>query len=240
MYLQQFRTAMVPGAEYMFLGQRAGHFRRGNYATRIVRPAADGRYPARAGRSARATAPVLIDASGPFPGTIVPLWPPAVPGQPFEPRAGRGIPRLAGKNGSGRCPSCQHTTLLRQDGNLISHKVRGQHCTGSGEKAADPVPLASWLPLRPGLTPHGLRHGHQTWLDDLGIRYVLQSERMGHEVPGMRSVYSHVTPRMRAELRDGLQALWEASLYERAALSKESACDLLNALLARPASGALG
>jgi len=30
----------------------------------------------------------------------------------------------------------------------------------------------------PGLTPHGLRHGHQTWLDDLGVRYVLQSERM--------------------------------------------------------------
>ncbi len=65
----------------------------------------------------------------------------------------------------------------------------------------------SWLPLRRGLTPHGLRHGHQTWLDDLGVRYVLQSERMGHEVPGMRGVYSHVTPRMRAELRDGLQEL---------------------------------
>ena len=46
--------------------------------------------------------------------------------------------------------------------------------------------VASWLPLKPGLTVHGLRHGHQTWLDDLGVRCVLQSERMGHEVPGMR------------------------------------------------------
>jgi hypothetical protein len=30
---------------------------------------------------------------------------------------------------------------------------------------------------------------------------------MGHEAPGMRGVYSYITPRMRAELRDGLQEL---------------------------------
>lgn len=125
---------------------------------------------------------------------------------------------------------------LRQDGNLISHKARGQHCTGSGEKPADPVPLASWLPLRPGLTPHGLRHGHQTWLDDLGIRYVLQSERMGHEVPGMRGVYSHVTSRMRADLTDGLQNVWETSLRERVRLARRSAVSVLDVLLAPPSN----
>jgi integrase len=92
--------------------------------------------------------------------------------------------------------------------------------------------LASWLPLRPGLSPHGLRHGHQTWLDDLGIRYVLQSERMGHEVPGMRGVYSHITPRMRAELRDGLQELWETSLEERARLTERSAVAMLDSIMA--------
>ena len=31
------------------------------------------------------------------------------------------------------------------------------------------------------------------------------SERMGHEVPGMRGVYSHITPGMRAELKARLQ-----------------------------------
>jgi integrase len=88
--------------------------------------------------------------------------------------------------------------------------------------------------LRPGLSPHGLRHGHQTWLDDLGIRYVLQSERMGHEVPGMRGVYTHITPRMRAELRDGLQQLWEISLHERARLGERSAVVILdNTLVSR-------
>jgi hypothetical protein len=72
------------------------------------------------------------------------------------------------------------------------------------------VPVASWLALRTGLTPHGLRHGHQTWLDDMGVRYVLQSERMGHEVPGMRGVYSHITPGMRAELKAGCRTCGRA------------------------------
>jgi integrase len=221
-----------PGAEYVFLGQRGGHFRRGNYATRIVRPAADGWYPARAGRLSRATAPVLVDASVAFPGAVVPPWPSAIPGEPFTPPAGRGIPRLAGKEGSGRCPVCQHSVLLRQDGSVGRHKTGGDPCPGSGEGPGDPVPVASWLPLRPGLTPHGLRHGHQTWLDELGIRYVLQSERMGHEVPGMRGVYSHVTPAMRADLRNGLQDLWEASLRQRARIAGRSAVGALDQLLA--------
>jgi hypothetical protein len=124
-------------------------------------------------------------------------------------------PALAGKDGSGRCPACNRTIQLRQDGRLITHKLDAERCAGSGTQPNDLPSLASWLPLCPSLTPHGLRHGHQTWLDDLSIRYVLQSERMGHEVPGMRGVYTHITPRMRGELRDGLQELWTASLHER-------------------------
>ena len=115
---------------------------------------------------------------------------------------------------------------------LIRHKVGADRCPGSEGLPGEPISLASWLPLRPGLTPHGLRHGHQTWLDDLGVRYVLQSERMGHEVPGMRGVYSHITPRMRAELRDGLQGLWEASLQKRALLSRRSTVSILDSVLA--------
>ncbi|HYK30339.1 MAG TPA: hypothetical protein VEV63_00200, partial [Streptosporangiaceae bacterium] len=88
-----------------------------------------------------------------------------------------------------------------------------------------------WLPLKPDLTLHGLRHGHQTWLDDLGIRYVLQAERMGHEVPGMRGIYSHVTPGMRKELTDGLQETWQASLKDRARLASRSAVPVLDELL---------
>ena len=96
---------------------------------------------------------------------------------------------------------------------------------------AGPVPVASWLPLRSGLTPHGLRHGHQTGLDDLGIRYVLQAERPGHELPGMRGIYSYVTDGMRAELQGGLQEFWESSLSQRASLVPQSAVAVLDDLL---------
>jgi hypothetical protein len=131
-----------------------------------------------------------------------------------------------------RCPACGRTIQLRRDGGIGSHKVKGAQCGGTGEQPAGPVPVASWLPLRTGLTPHGLRHGHQTWMDDMAVRYVLQSERMGHEVPGMRGVYSHITPGMRAELRAGLQELWEASLLERSRLAPRSAVAVLDGLLA--------
>ena len=220
------------GSEYAFLIRGNGHFRRPNYAARVVRPAADGWYPGRRGRHARDPWPVLVEMSGAWPGRALPPWPPAQPGVPYAPPAGRGIPRLAGKEGSGRCPACNRTVLLRRDGLVISHKTGSVRCPGSVQEPAEPVPVASWLPLRPGLTPHGLRHGHETWLDDLGVRYVLQSARMGHEVPGMRGVYSHITPGMREDLTAGLQRLWEASLHERARISARSLVPVLDALLA--------
>jgi len=153
-------------------------------------------------------------------------------GEPYAPPTGRGIPRLAGKEGSGRCPACRLTIQLRRNGAIISHKAKGAQCGGTGERPAELVPVASWLPLRTGLTPHGLRHGYQTWLDDMGVRYVLQSEGMGHEVPGMRGVYSHITPRMRAELNAGLQELWVRSLHERSRIVSRSAVAVLDGLLA--------
>ena len=86
--------------------------------------------------------------------------------------------------------------------------------------------------MLPGLTPHGLRHGHQTWMDEDRIADVLKSERMGHEVPGMRGVYSHVSEAMRAELQAALQERWAASLRERARLASRSIVPVLDALLA--------
>jgi integrase len=220
------------GGEYVFLGPRRAHFRRSNYTTRVVRPAADGWYPERKGPHPRPAAPVLVDMSAPWPGVPLSPWPPAVPGEPYAPPIGRGIPRLAGKDGSGRCPACGLTIQLRRDGTVVRHKRKGTQCEGTGESPAEPVPVASWLALRTGLTAHGLRHGHQTWLDEIGVRYVLQSERMGHEVPGMRGVYSHITPGMRAGLRAGLQELWERSLHERSRLATRSAVAVLDEFLA--------
>src|SRR5262245_40637014 len=174
--------------------------------------------------------------TNPWPGTPLPPWPPAAAVQDYMPPAGRGVARLVQREGFGRCPSCQRSIELRSNGTLINHKSKTELCVGSQKAPASLPALASWLPLKPDLTLHGLRHGHQTWLDDLGIRYVLQAERMGHEVPGMRGVYSHVTPGMRKELTDGLQEIWEASLKDRARLASRSAVPVLDELLAEAGS----
>ncbi|MGK5558661.1 hypothetical protein ACSNOI_44370 [Actinomadura kijaniata] len=220
------------GRSYVFLGAQGGHFRRSNYSERVFRPAADGWYPARDGKAARLSMPVLVDTSASWPGQPVPPWPAAVPGEPFHPPTGRGFTRwISGDDGRGRCSHCRRTQLLRADGGLVAHKLGGQRCPGSGEPPAEDVPLACWLPLIPDLTPHGLRHGHEPWMDDAGISHSLQDERMGHESPGMRSVYSHPTPLMRARLRDALQGYWEEALRQRARLSARSGVPILDALL---------
>ncbi len=118
------------------------------------------------------------------------------------------------------------------DGALVSHKVAGGQCEGSGQPPAEDAALTSWLPVLARLTPHGLRHGHQTWMEEAGISGLLRSERMGHEVPGMRGVYGHVSPAMRADLTAMLQERWKTSLRERVRLSARSIVPALDALLA--------
>jgi hypothetical protein len=75
-------------------------------------------------------------------------------------------------------------------------------------------------------------------MDEDQIADVLKSERLGHDEPGMRGVYGPVSPAMRRELIAALQARWEESLRQRAALSPVSAVSLLSRLLpsVQPAS----
>lgn len=94
------------------------------------------------------------------------------------------------------------------------------------------TPLASWLPIRPGLTPHGMRHGHATWMEEDRIAPILQSERLGHRVPGMRGVYTKVSDGMRSELVDALQKRWEHALRSRFELWPTSPVPALDALMA--------
>jgi hypothetical protein len=41
-----------------------------------------------------------------------------------------------------------------------------------------------------------------------GIPEILAEQRLGHDVPGMRGLYTHVSPRMRDDLIAALQARW--------------------------------
>jgi hypothetical protein len=65
-----------------------------------------------------------------------------------------------------------------------------------------------------------------------GIPEILAEQRLGHQVPGMRGLYAHASQRMRDELTAALQARWEESLRERAALDPHSPVPLLDNLLA--------
>ena len=53
-----------------------------------------------------------------------------------------------------------------------------------------------------GTHPHGFRHSHKTWMVEDRIPEILAETRLGHEVPGMRGLYSHVSDQMRQELKD--------------------------------------
>ena len=213
---------------YVFLGPDGGHHRRSNFARRVFRPACDGRHPPANGTGGRL---VVVDAAA-WPGIPVASWPPAVPGKPFVPPSGRGSPRLISTENSARCQACGYAVRLRLDGRTIAHKNAAGDCPGSGEQPASDAPLACWLPVKDGLTPHGLRHSHKTWMAEDGIPEILAEQRLGHQVPGMRGLYTHASQRMRDELTADLLARWEESLRERAAIDPHSTVPLLDTLLA--------
>ncbi len=146
------------------------------------------------------------------------------------------MPKLVNTGATGRCPDCGRSLARRADGLIITHskslKSGRERCPGSLTPPAEDPALCAWLPVKPGLTPHGLRHSHKTWMVEDGTPEILAELRLGHEVPGMRGLYSHVSQRMRDELKQSLQARWETSLKERALITPTSAVPALDKLLA--------
>jgi hypothetical protein len=65
-----------------------------------------------------------------------------------------------------------------------------------------------WSPILPGAVFHGLRHLRKTLLDETGLPDVIMHERMGHHMPGIGVIYSHVTDTMRRQLIDELETQW--------------------------------
>ncbi|MGQ4513614.1 hypothetical protein [Streptomyces sp. DW26H14] len=69
----------------------------------------------------------------------------------------------------------------------------------------------AWEPIMPGLTMRALRHTHDTYQDEIGVRPALAFEQAGHKRPGIKGVYQHPTPSMRQERLDGLEEIfWRA------------------------------
>lgn len=92
---------------------------------------------------------------------------------------------------------------------------------------------ACWVPIAPGLTPHGLRHSHRTMMEGFGTPAVLADERMGHTDGSVQRRYTHITAEMRSRLAAELTDCWESALDARLALSSGSPVAVLDELLTR-------
>jgi integrase len=67
-------------------------------------------------------------------------------------------------------------------------------------------------PIVPGLTFHGLRHSHKTWMIADHIPDAAQARRLGHTLPDkIADIYSHIAPELDAHLLTRLQARWTAA-----------------------------
>jgi integrase len=75
--------------------------------------------------------------------------------------------------------------------------------------AVDGDPRKGTLPVQPGLTFHGLRHSHKTWLIADGIPEIAQAQRLGHHIPNrLVETYSHVAPEIEHRLIRRLELRW--------------------------------
>ncbi len=90
---------------------------------------------------------------------------------------------------------------------------------------------ACWLPIAPGLTPHGLRHTYKTLMVELGTPSTVMDDQMGHSDGSVQARYAHATPEMVRRLLDGLTQVWEDALAARRQLSPGSSVAALDGLL---------
>ena len=74
--------------------------------------------------------------------------------------------------------------------------------------ACDGRAVYGWEPIIAGFRFRDLRHTHRTWMDEDGIAEALKSQRLGHQLPGIRGVYAHATEPMQAPLLAALQHRW--------------------------------
>lgn len=62
-----------------------------------------------------------------------------------------------------------------------------------------------------GIHLHDMRHTHKTWMIEDNIPEVAQRDRLGHQLEGVRGVYSHTTPVMEQAIVDAMQRRWHAN-----------------------------
>ncbi|MDX8036002.1 tyrosine-type recombinase/integrase [Lentzea sp. BCCO 10_0856] len=64
-------------------------------------------------------------------------------------------------------------------------------------------------PVKPGLTFHGLRQSHKTWMIADGIPEIAQARRLGHRLDNrIVEAYSHVAPEVERRVMRYLERRW--------------------------------
>ena len=90
--------------------------------------------------------------------------------------------------------------------------------TGDPERRAKFTPPHRRLtaltdPVKPGLTFHGLRHSHKTWMIADLVPEIAQSRRLGHILHDkIQQTYSHVASEVEQRLLDSLQDRWDKAV----------------------------
>jgi integrase len=68
-------------------------------------------------------------------------------------------------------------------------------------------------PIVPGLTFHGLRHSHKTWLIADGTPEIAQARRLGHHLDNrIIETYSHIAPEVEQRLLNALERRWRKAV----------------------------
>lgn len=186
---------------------RSPHLCRSVFPAWVLGPATSGSYPSKDSEGIAARSVPLTTRQGTGPQLLAP--------HPEGPRSGQWA---------------AHT------GDLAGEVLQGIHKT-----TAVTVPLqgrgasvratASWLPIEPDLTMHGLRHSHKTWLDDDRVVDKLKDERMGHIDTRIQAHYSHVSEDARNHLLKCLTNRWRGSLREFLAMREWSPVPVLHEVL---------
>jgi integrase len=92
----------------------------------------------------------------------------------------------------------------------FSRRAMRPAADGTIPRARTRTPLQ---PAKPGMTFHGTRHGHKTWMIADGIPEAAQDLRLGHLMPDkVRKTYSHVAASVETRLLACLQQRWEQAV----------------------------
>jgi integrase len=95
--------------------------------------------------------------------------------------------------------------FIGRDGGLLR---RSSFHRRTWRPAVDGNPAKNISPIVPGMHFHDMRHTHKTWLIEDEVPEAAQAKRLGHRLPGIRGIYSHVSAAVEQRLVNGLQRRW--------------------------------